>query len=71
MFPYKSHAHVPIGLVKVIIFGIITLILLAIISILYKIKKPNGLLYKIPFIISLIMVLLTLFFNNNFESCLN
>ncbi|WP_299438940.1 hypothetical protein [uncultured Aquimarina sp.] len=63
LLPSVSHAHVPGGFIRMIIFGGIALVLLVIATILYFIYKPTGLLWKIPFIISLGMLLLAWFYS--------
>ncbi len=62
--PSMSHAHVPGGFIRMLIFGGIALVLLVITTILYVVYKPSELLWKIPFIISLGMILLAWFYNN-------
>lgn len=62
IIPATSHAHIPDGFIKMLIFGGTTLVILAIITILYFIYKPSGLLWKIPFIISFVMILLAWFY---------
>ncbi|OED47321.1 hypothetical protein AB832_00580 [Flavobacteriaceae bacterium (ex Bugula neritina AB1)] len=63
LMPSISHSHVPAGFIRMIIFGGIALVLLVITIILYVIYKPSGLIWKIPFIISLAMILLAWFYS--------
>ncbi len=62
IFPGVSNSHVPAGFIRMIILGGIALFLLLLTAILYFIYKPVGLLWKIPFIISLGMIILAWFF---------
>lgn len=64
LLPSASHAHIPGGFIKMIIFGVIALVLLGISAVLYYVFKPSRLLWKIPFVISLTMILLAWFYSN-------
>ncbi|WP_282133170.1 hypothetical protein [Cellulophaga baltica] len=63
LIPSVSQAHIPGGFIKMIIFGGIALVLLTITSFFYFIKKPSGILWKISFVISLVMFLLAWFYD--------
>ncbi|WP_299254508.1 hypothetical protein [uncultured Aquimarina sp.] len=63
LIPSTSHTHVPGGFIRMIIFGGITLALLVITTILYIVYKPSELLWKIPFVISVGMILLAWFYS--------
>ncbi|WP_299242762.1 hypothetical protein [uncultured Aquimarina sp.] len=63
LLPSVSHAHVPGGFIRMLIFGGIALVLLVITTILYFMYKPTGLLWKIPFVISIGMILLAWFYS--------
>jgi len=63
LLPENSSTHVPGGFIKMIIFGSTALLLLIISTILYLIYKPSELIWKMPFIIFIIMILLGWFYN--------
>lgn len=63
LLPTSNHAHIPVEFIRMIIFGGISVLLLIIMTILYIIYKPTGLLWKIPFMISTVMILFTWFYN--------
>ncbi|WP_298538621.1 hypothetical protein [uncultured Aquimarina sp.] len=63
LLPSMSHTHVPGGFIRMLIFGGIALVLLVITTILYFMYKPTGLLWKIPFVISIGMILLAWFYS--------
>jgi len=63
LLPSGSHADIPGGFVKMIIFGSIALFLLVVNIILYFFYKPLDFVWKIPFAIFVIMLLLGWFYN--------
>lgn len=63
LLPFNNHTHVPRGFIKMVIFGVIILFLLIVAIIFNFIFKPTELLWKIPFVIFIIMVLLGWFYN--------
>jgi len=63
LLPSMSHAHVPGGFIKMIIFGGITLVVIVITTVLYFIYKPTGMLWKISFMLSFGMLVLAWFYN--------
>ena len=61
LLPHKTHAHVPIGFMKLIIFGIFNLILITIFSIILIKTKKKMLIWKIPFLVLLILMIINLY----------
>jgi len=63
--PYQEHAHVPIGIIFLIAIGVVNLILLVIYTVLFfRRKEAKKIVWKIPFIVFLLFLIITWFFNN-------
>jgi len=64
LLPTVSHAHVPAGFIRMLIFGGIAIVLLVLSTILNFIYRPSELLVKVPVFISIAMLLLAWFYES-------